>query len=200
MSKLAIEYEESYGTIPDGELSRFEYLLQEVSTKRGLRSDIVKEIDRILHIQWNHLSFTLYIVPKGTPRPRQGRGNHFYVKGAADHKAFFKEFYSSWKHQPKIITACKVKTISYLPIPRTMKRHEKLLAELGLIRPIVTPDFDNLIKTYCDMIQGTLLYNDALVIEGVSKKYYSVKPRVEFTIDYMEEYDSEFNKKKMKGE
>ena len=28
------------------------------------------------------------------------------------------------------------------------------------------------------MIQGTLLYNDALVIEGVSKKYYSVKPRV----------------------
>ena len=200
MNKIKELYDDMYGDVPSGELERMEYLLARVTPKRGFRINITEEISRILHIRWNRLSFTLFLVPKGTPRPRQGRGNHFYVKGAADHKKFFKEFYGTWKDQPTIVTACKVTTVSYLPIPSGMKHYEKVLAELGLIRPIVTPDFDNLIKTYCDMVQGTLLYNDSLIIEGTSKKYYSEKPRVEFTIEYMEEYDSVFNKNKMKGE
>lgn len=200
MSKIKELYDSAYGDVPSDEIGRLEYLLKAIYTKRGLRSNISQEITRILNIPWKRLSFTLFIVPKGAPRPRKGKGNHFYVKGASDHKAFFKEFYSSWKHYPKIVTACKITTVSYLPIPSAMKKYEMVLAELGLIRPIVKPDFDNLMKTYCDMIQGTLLHDDALVVEGTSKKYYSVKPRVEFTIDYMEEYDSVFNKKKVKGE
>lgn len=200
MSKIRDLYDQAYGDVPCGELERMDYLLAKVTPKRGLRIDITKEIQRILNIKWKRLNFTLFLVPKGTPRPRQGRGNHFYVKGAMDHKNFFKEFYSTWKDQPTIVTACKVTTISYLPIPSSMKHYEMILAEWGLIRPIVTPDFDNLIKTYCDMVQGTLLHNDSLIIEGTSKKYYSAKPRVEFTIEYMEEYDSVFNKNKMKGD
>lgn len=49
------------------------------------------------------------------------------------------------------------------------------------------------------MIQGLLLYDDSLVIKGVSEKRYSIKPRIEITISYMEDYDSAFNKKKIKG-
>lgn len=200
MSKLEDKYNELYGDIPENELEQFEYLLREITPKRGFKFDFSKEIDRILHIPWKRLNFTLYMIPKGAPRPRQGRGNHFYVKGAADHKKFFNEFYKQWKDHPKIETGCKITTISYLPIPSTMARYEMVLAQLGLIRPWNMPDFDNLIKTYCDMIQDTLLKNDSLVIEGTSKKYYSIKPRVEFTIEYMEGYDSVFNKKKMKGD
>ena len=48
------------------------------------------------------------------------------------------------------------------------------------------------------MCQGFLLYDDSLVVEGVSKKFYSVKPRIEITLEYMEDYDCEFNKKKIK--
>ena len=48
------------------------------------------------------------------------------------------------------------------------------------------------------MCQGFLLYDDSLIVEGVSKKYYSVKPRIEIKIKYMEDYDSSFNKKKIK--
>ena len=36
------------------------------------------------------------------------------------------------------------------------------------------------------MIQGLLLYDDSLIIKGVSEKKYSIKPRIEITISYIE--------------
>lgn len=202
MSKLSKEYYLLYGDIPEDHLERMEYLIRNVKPKRGFRVNFVDETNRIRSIPWKKLRFILYIVPKGTPRPRCGKGGHFYVKGASDHKAFFNEFFKSLKMQPKIVTACKVSIVAYLPTPNAMRSYEQVLAEWGFIRPIVKPDFDNIAKTYCDMIQGTLLEDDALIIEGTTKKYYSIKPRVEFSIEYMEGYDSVFNKKKieMKGE
>ena len=73
----------------------------------------------------------------------------------------------------------------------------QVLAELGLIRPVKKPDFDNLAKTYSDMTQGVLLFDDALIIEGISRKWYSCKPRIEITFKYMEDFDSDYNKKKI---
>jgi len=78
-----------------------------------------------------------------------------------------------------------------------MKPAEQILAECGFIRPISKPDFDNLVKTYTDMIQDVLLLDDSLIIEGSSSKYYSWKPRIEFTIEYMVEHDSIYNKNKI---
>lgn len=197
--KLIDEYEKLYGDIPKEKEKYLDYLIKSLNIKRGVNINFAEEIRRILHIKWEHLSFTIFLVPKGTPRPRASK-NHFYVKGASDNKRFFKEFYDSWNDHPKIVTACKFTVKSYLPLVSTMKRYEMILAELGLIRPITKPDFDNLAKTYADMIQGTLLSDDALIIEGTSKKYYSVKPRIEISLSYAEEFDSVFNKNKMKGD
>lgn len=191
------EYDIKYGDVPYDQQNRLDYLLKKVASKRGFGIDLTKEIHRILNIRWVKLSYTIYLVPKGTPRPRSGRGNHFYVKGASDNKRFFKEFYARWNTSIHIKTACRVDCKSYLPIPSAMKRYEQVLAELGLIRPLSKPDFDNLVKAYCDMIQGIILKDDSLIIGGSSDKFYSVKPRIEFTIWYAEEYDSEFNKKKV---
>ena len=47
------------------------------------------------------------------------------------------------------------------------------------------------------MIQNLLIYDDSLIVEGISKKFYSVKPRIEITLSYMEDFDSQFNKKKI---
>ena len=47
------------------------------------------------------------------------------------------------------------------------------------------------------MIQNTLIYDDSLIIEGISKKFYSIKPRIEITIKYMEDFDCLFNRKKI---
>ena len=78
-----------------------------------------------------------------------------------------------------------------------MTKSEQILAEMGLIRPISKPDWDNLGKSYSDMIQGVLIQDDSLIIEGVSRKFYSAKPRVEITIEYLKDFDSKFNENKI---
>jgi Holliday junction resolvase RusA-like endonuclease len=78
-----------------------------------------------------------------------------------------------------------------------MRLVDQVLAEMGLIRPLKKPDFDNLAKTYSDMVQGVLLYDDALIIEGISRKWYSCKPRIEIKFKYMTSYDSDYNKKRI---
>ena len=189
------EYNKLYGDIPKYNNERIDYLLKDTNLKRN-KLKVYDEIQRINSIKWKKKSFTLYIIPKATPRPRSGKNGIFYVKGASDNKKFFKEFIKD-KELEIINTPCKIECISYLPISKSINSVNKILAELGFIRPISKPDWDNLAKAYCDMIQGYLLEDDALIIEGTSKKYYSIKPRVEITIEWMESFDCKYNKDKI---
>ena len=59
------------------------------------------------------------------------------------------------------------------------------LAELGLIRPLLKPDFDNIAKKYSDMYNGNVWLDDSLVIDGRIRKYYSILPRVEIRLRYI---------------
>ena len=195
MLKMEKEYNELYGDIPPDYEGRLDYLIKDMKLNK-FKVPIMKYLNRILKIKWNRLSYTIYLLPKATPRPRMGNRGVFYVKGAKDNKKFFENFI---KDQDVILITTPVKfyCTSYFPIPKSMKGIEKVAAELGFIRPISKPDWDNVGKAYCDMIQDILIYDDSLVVEGVSKKFYSVKPRIEITIEYMEDYDCEFNKKKI---
>ena len=196
MTKQEIEYNNLYGNIPNSDTGRLDYLLSVFKSTNNLKGKILSSINKIKNIKWNEVSYTIYLIPKATPRPRSTSNGMFYVKGAADNKKIFKKFFKD--NDFMIYTPCKFYCTSYLPIPNSMNNLEKILAELGYIRPISKPDFDNLAKTYSDMIQGSLLYDDQLIIEGYSYKYYSVKPRIEIKIEYMEEYDSQFNLNKSK--
>lgn len=197
MGKLQDEYDRMYGHIPKDLNSRLEFIKKKVKTDRGYAGILVDEIKRIKSIQWKTISFVIYLVPKATPRPRRSKNGVFYVAGAADNKRFFKEFSKTIKKFIFIATPCKFYCTSYLPIPSDMKILYQLLAEMGYIRPVGNPDFDNLAKTYADMIQGTLLLNDAIVVDGMSRKFYSVKPRIEIKIQYMADYDSDYTRKKI---
>ena len=190
------EYDKIYGEIPITEEGRLVYLLQLVKTPKSIKGKIFEEVNRILDLGWKRISFTMYLVPKGTPRPRKGFYGNFYVAGAAENKKMFEKFFEK-QNLPQIQTATKVELKSYLPTPSSMKISEKILAELGFLRPLVKPDFDNLIKAYIDMLQGTLLLDDAFIIEGTSKKYYSIKPRIELSIEFQDGYDSKWNEDKV---
>lgn len=197
MKKIEYEYKEKYGNISKDEIERMDQLLSSVKSTKKLKDELFPHMRRNLNMEWKSVDFTVYLVPKATPRPRHNISrNIFYVKGAKDNKDIFKKFIKNYDGEI-ITTPCKFRCISYLPIPSSMNAVEKILAELGLIRPISKPDFDNLAKTYSDMLQGTLLYDDALIVEGISKKFYSTKPRIEIHIEYMLEQDSLYNKKKM---
>ena len=175
MIKLEKEYNEKYSSIPIDFDERMQYLLKK--TKLTLDTEKVsKVINEIKNIKWNKIEYTIYLLPKATPRPRSGKNGVFYVKGAKDNKKFFKKFIED----------------------KNMNNVEKICAELGIIRPTSKPDWDNVAKAYCDMIQGILIYDDSLIVEGNSRKFYSLKPRIEIKIEYMEDYDSKFNKRKIK--
>lgn len=196
MKKEEREYLASYGDVPEDDHERLQYLKNSMRRYAAIEDAINKETDRINHIKWHTLSYTIYIIPKGTPRPRLGAHGVFYVKGAADNKKLFKSIIKD-EDIPLITTATKFYCDSYFPIPKSMNNMEKILAELKLIRPQGKPDWDNVAKAYCDMLQGVLLYDDSLVIEGVSRKFYSIKPRIEIKICYQDDYDSKYNRTKM---
>lgn len=196
MLKMEKEYLEKYGDIPIDLNDRLDFILNGRSMKKS-KISLIDTIERIKNIKWNSISFTIFLLPKATPRPRSSHGI-FYVKGASDNKKFFKKYIKKRKDIKLITTPVKFYCTSYFPIPTSMSLVEKLCAELGFISPTSKPDWDNVAKAYCDMIQGTILYDDSLVVEGHSIKKYSVKPRIEITVEYMEDYDCNFNKKKIK--
>ena len=195
MLKIEKEYLEKYGDIPTDLNSRLDFILDGKDMRKS-KINLIETIERIKNIRWKSISFTIFLLPKATPRPRSSNGI-FYVKGASDNKKFFKKYMKKRKDIPLITTPVNFYCTSYFPIPSTMNTVEKICAELGFIRPTSKPDWDNVAKAYCDMIQGTILYDDSLVVEGHSIKKYSVKPRIEITVEYMEDYDCNFNKKKI---
>ena len=73
---------------------------------------------------------------------------------------------------------------------------------MGLLRPWVnTGDVDNFEKAVYDMMQPNekrghigIMENDCLIIESHTNKYYSITPRYELTIYYMNEIPSEILK------
>lgn len=200
MLKVEKEYRAKYGDIPKDKNARLLILTRALKKKkRKEKIDIFEEVKRIRDIKWKTYQIIIYLLPKATPRPRINKATQaFYVFGSDVNKKLFKKFLKKNPHE-MIITPMIFKTDVYLPIPTTMSASESLLAEMGYIRPISKPDFDNVAKTYADMIQGTLIYDDALIIEGISRKFYSIKPRIEITIRYMEEFDSLFNRKKIES-
>ena len=145
----------------------------------------------------------LYEIPEGSPRPRfrlVNRKNlrnmaianpnfiHVYSPvGAEDNKYMkrlltkdeFKEFTNL------IYTPCIVDYKAFFKTPSSFNSVEKYLAELGVYTPISKPDWDNIGKKYCDMTNENLWVDDRLVIQGTVEKLYSVLPRVEITIDFL---------------
>ena len=157
-----------------------------------------KERNRILSMKWKEISISLPIVPKSTPRARYSSLNNvFYVKGAAENKKIIKRLIQV---SSIVSTMTRFRVDCYFPTPTSvMKGYEILLAEEGLIRPMITKDWDNLGKTYSDMIQEYLLINDNIICDGSSNKYFSIRPHVDITIQYQEDYDSEYNRRRVEN-
>lgn len=195
--KIEEDYNALYGDIPTSSEERIKLLYKECKFPKKIKKEVQRRIRDIEKIGWEDVTYTMYILPKATPRPRStSKGNFFYVKGAADNKKYFKKriMQEDWNI---IMTPCFFICKSYFPIPKNMSKVDKILAEMGYVNDLSMPDFDNLAKTYSDMIKGILLFDDRLIIKGVSEKYYSTKPRVEVSISYMKEFDSGYNKRKI---
>ena len=190
-------YNEKYGNIPLDTDDILEYLKTTLRLTEKEFLKIQKDNEHVNQIPWNTLRIILPIVPNPSPRPRySSKTGSFYVMGASENKKLLKKFIQEKYEIVYTQTYFSVKT--FIPTPvSSMSRVEIYRAELQSLIPISNPDWDNLGKTYSDMVQKILITNDNIISKGLVEKFYSVKPRVEIMIKYQKGFDSRFNERRI---
>lgn len=192
MTNAEKEYQDRYGHLS---FDSDELLAQYAREHKIDFEYIQKEEERIQNIPWHTMEFVFPVVPKASPRPRYSSATKsFYVKGAAANKKLLRKYIET---AGIICTRVEFNLDIYLPIPSSMTVAETYLAEKRVILPIQTPDFDNAAKTYSDVLQDILIINDNIINPGIINKYYSLKPRVHIILRYQDDFDCEFNRKKV---
>lgn len=193
--------------IPKDYQERINWIIDTYKISDAKLKDIIDTKDKMMQQMYYmpELFVVIYEIPEGSPRPRarfiKSKGNNilanarsnpgfiqvYSITGAAD-KKFMQEFKTNSDFdflESLIYTPCSVKYDAYFKTPSIFNAKEKMLAELGMIRPLSKPDFDNVEKKYSDMYTGNIWVDDSIVIESNFNKYYSELPRIEITLRYM---------------
>ena len=181
--------------------------LLENSTDRVVAQ--VASISSILKdVKWKTVSFIIDMEPSPSHRPRLS-GYRVYVPGAAKNMVYFNKHVLPKLNGLFITTPCKIDLGIYVRTPKSFSKTQTALAEMRLLRPWVnTGDNDNFEKAVYDMMQPNekrgfvgIMDNDCLIIDNNTHKYYSIHPRYEVSISYMEQLPAELYKiLRLKGE
>jgi hypothetical protein len=200
-------YNQKFSMIPKDYQERINWIIDTYKISDAKLKDIIDTKDKMMQQMYYmpELFVVIYEIPEGSPRPRarfiKSKGNNilanarsnpgfiqvYSITGASD-KKFMQEFKTNSDFdflESLIYTPCSVKYDAYFKTPSIFNSKEKMLAELGMIRPLSKPDFDNVEKKYSDMYTGNIWVDDSIVIESNFNKYYSELPRIEITLRYM---------------
>lgn len=193
----ALKYHQLYDHIPRDYMERLSWLYTDIGFSEKQMVSLLNKIDKLYNAEWEELTYIFYMIGKPTPRARLAPNTfHFYVGGAKINKEIMNSFSKEHSNMECVVsTPCSLSTKVYMPTPKGMNAVEKIAAELELIHNINAPDWDNLGKSYCDMVQDIIVSNDSLVFKGNVEKYYSVLPRIEVTLKFMLSYDCRYNKR-----
>lgn len=200
-----IEYQKNYGHIPLDYRERLNYMVD----LYGLSEEKMQEIyETKINIQSNIFYYDLNIVslyeePEGTGRPRFriiNRKNfhneavnnsefvHVYTLGAKDDFLYMKRMVEEEliPLEGLINTPVNIEYYAYFKTPSYYNVNQTFMAEIGLDRPsFKKPDWDNIGKKYCDMYNHNVWLDDVTVIDGAVHKYFSILPRVEIKLRYL---------------
>lgn len=198
------EYQEKYGYIPVGYEDRLQWMIDHYHVSPSKMDEILEKrqamINSLFYYDYNIIE--LLEEPEGASRPkvRVLRSNfnklakadptmvHIYVPGAGDDRKFMQRIVENQeldKFDNFIYTPCQIEYTMFIKTPAAYNVTDIFLAEIGLIRPPVKPDWDNAGKKYCDMFNSNIWLDDSLVIDGSVHKYYSILPRVEIKLRYL---------------
>ena len=200
----ASEYTEKFGNIPVDYEERLAWMYDQFHITERQAYDIMMRQSMLLGaLEYYDINVVLFEIPEGSPRPRfrlvnrQNLANmaianpsfvHVYsITGAEDNK-FMRRMVDAGELSQLdhlISTPCTIDISAFMKTPSSYNRQDTILAEIGLIRPIFKPDFDNIAKKYCDMFNANIWLDDTLVVDGSVHKYYSILPRVEIRIRYL---------------
>lgn len=200
----ADEYTQKYSHIPTDYLERLKWMYDHYRISPRMEKEILEKRDRMLaSLSFQEFLVVLYEEPEGTPRPRFRLINRYNIANAAAKNGSFVQVYSitgadDQRFMKRLISAndfmqfeqvlCTPLEITYdafFQTPSGFNRTDMFLAEIGCIRPITKPDWDNIGKKYSDMYNSNIWLDDSFVISGTVNKYYSILPRVEIRLKYL---------------
>lgn len=125
--------------------------------------------------------------------------------------AYDEKKYAGWKDAARYAAnkemggrtplACPIdfKLRVYFQIPESMSRRKHELAVRGIIRPTITPDYDNLAKAAADALTGIVIRDDKFIVQATIEKWYSDRPRVEMEIKEAAQFDAAEPKLALEG-
>ena len=195
-------YESKYSDIPRDYYERLNWMYDKFHITESKADIIYNTKNQMLNaIQYSQEYFViLYEEPEGSPRPRARFVNKSNLSSMAKSNPGFIQVYSltgasDRKFMKRLIddndlfqlnylinTPCNVSYDAFFKTPSSFNTIDTYMAELGIIRPISKPDFDNIEKKYSDMYNGNVWLDDSFVIESHTRKFYSILPRVEITL------------------
>lgn len=198
-----INYDINYSGIPLDYYDRLSYMTDLYKLSENKMDEIIaKKINMERNLTYYDLNIVLYEEPEGTPRPRfrlVNRKNfanqaitnssfvHVYSINAKDDFLYMRRLMETelLSLNQLINTPCIIEFDAYFKTPSSFSITDKFMAELGLINPITKPDWDNVAKKYSDMYNHNVWLDDSLVKKGTVEKFYSILPRVEIKLRYL---------------
>lgn len=199
-----LKYQEKYGHIPIDYKDRLDWLYDYLKLNPAKANDILDKRDLMIQqFQFFDIDIILFEVPEGSPRPRfrlinrQNLSNmamsnpnfvHVYSLTGREDSVYMKRLVdeNEFRNLDNLIcTPCMVSVNAFVQTPSYFSKEHTILAEIGLERPLNKPDWDNIEKKYSDMFNKNVWLDDTFVIDGDIHKYYSVLPRVEIHLRYM---------------
>lgn len=199
------EYNERVKDIPKHDpIERIMHCLGDKLTEERVKK-IIKQKEHILaNRTYSCVKLTMYEDPVQSERPRHrsfGGMVMSYVPNAKENKEYIKNFLKKLKQDLDIInTPVYITCKSYHPMPTSgITVEEQVLYEAGILDPVTKPDFDNMIKSYTDMMIEVILLDDDLIYKALIQKFYSFLPRIELCLYYEDSHSSDYVFRKIKG-
>lgn len=121
-------------------------------------------------------------VGKGRPRFRIFQGHVSTYTPAKTKKAeqeIIRQLQETY-NVPPLTGPLKVSFKFYMPMPKSWsrKKKESMIEEFCTTKP----DLDNLIKTYCDAMNGVVFEDDKQIVMVTAFKVYSYEPKTDITV------------------
>ena len=121
------------------------------------------------------IQFTVPGKITGKARPRFTKYGHVYTpKGTSDYEKLVKYSYLSTRGK-RLEGAIRVTIAAVFEIPKSYTKHDKVQADMGILKPTKKPDVDNITKIVLDALNGVAYQDDKQVTEvEVIKRYGNI--------------------------
>lgn len=125
--------------------------------------------------------------PRGKGRPRSFRDRSGAIRVHTDPKTEEYEgnlrlaSQKAMEGRPLLTVAVRVLVEAHFPVPASWSKKKRREALLGIVRPTVSPDWDNIAKV-CDAANKLIWDDDRQIVEGAVIKRYSDKPLLRITV------------------